>query len=276
MSSVRICVGKKAKTPYRFSDDSPGLYSIEELCFFFIKNVQVLEADMMSTDLIEWIDSELGLRELARNLLSVFRSANSFGLFVITILEYVSYASKEEIAKIKGIISENGRLNTYERRKKRIDYRAYTGDFGGALNDYQVLLANVRGKDLALTASIYYSMGKAAARLFLYDYAEELFEKAYKMAYQRESLIAYLITVKMHGTPEEQRNKVAAFGGLPEAMEEAELLIKDTAEQYLLSEEYEKALQFEEECEIKNNGFYDRVDELSLNLKNEYRKSGDR
>ena len=43
------------------------MYSIEELCYYFMERVHLLDDSVVSEELVNWIRHECGLTELARS-----------------------------------------------------------------------------------------------------------------------------------------------------------------------------------------------------------------
>ena len=273
MSKIRACIGKYATTPYRLGEEKIGIYCLEELCYYMVHNVELLEQEEMKQDLVEWIDMELGLRDLARDLLQIMRGLNTFVLFVSTILEYAHYLSHEDLVALREVLKVNCQMNPYERRKKRIDHKLQQGEYTGALSDYQSLLEQVGGRDLALTGDIYDAMGRAAQMLFLYDYAEQLFEKSYHLTYRKEALFHYILSVKLRGGSTDSRQKLSEIGSFPDLEAEADLQIEEIKRAYAESETRARATAFG--TKAKDAEYYEQVAELSQSLKHEYRRSGE-
>ena len=68
---VCICVGERTTTPYRFADLGINVYSIEELCVCIQENAYLLDDSLVNDRLVEWIDHECELHDLARVLNSM-------------------------------------------------------------------------------------------------------------------------------------------------------------------------------------------------------------
>lgn len=273
MSAIRCTVGAYAKTPYRIGEAGVNVYCLEELCYYLVQNVSFLEKEDMNQDLIDWIDASLGLSELARNLQQIARGVNTFALFVSTIIEYAQYATREELVTIREILNENSKLNPFERKKKKIDHKAAKGDVAGALHEYQALLSALGNRDVMLSAAVFAAMGKAANALFLYEYAEGLFEQAYRLTFQKEYLLLYLCTVKLHGNPAQQRQKILAIGNFPDLEAEAEACIQQVKAAYETSERKQAVDAFL--SLPKGSEYYQTLSALSEQMKDAYRSKGE-
>lgn len=272
MGRVRICIGNYATTPYEMVQTGNRIYSLEELCYYLCTNAFLLDSEWITAQLIEWIEIQLGLSELAKELNAMLRNGNSLGSFVARILEAGHFCEPEEQNKVLKVIQENSKLNIYEKKKKRIDYLASSGCYEQALLEYQRLLPLVTGKDLALTGELYMAMGKAAARMFYFSMAEEMFEKAYKITYRRESMLYYICAVKMHGTKEEQVQKLASSLELKELETEADHILEQLRQQWQDSDSAKKLARMEQMWEDgKPAEYYELVERTADQLKEEYR-----
>ena len=65
MSTVILCSGNYAKTPYYIAEEDLHLYSVEELCYYLYKNAFMLQEDFFGDALLSWISQELGLSQWA-------------------------------------------------------------------------------------------------------------------------------------------------------------------------------------------------------------------
>lgn len=65
---VSVCVGSYAKMPYRIPGLGTDVYSMEELCYCLKENAFLLDLSLMEDGLLDWVEKECGLRELAKAL----------------------------------------------------------------------------------------------------------------------------------------------------------------------------------------------------------------
>lgn len=273
MGRVRLCIGRYATTPYMIRQTGIRVYSLEELCYYLSQNAMLLDSEFITAELVEWIDVQLQLPELSKELNVMLRNESPLSSFVAQILEYGHYGNEESQNEILTVIKDNAKLNIYEKKKKRIDHLAANGYYEQAYTEYQKLLSTVMGKDLALTGAIYTAMGKVAARMFYYELAEEMFEKAYKITYRKESMLYYICAVKMHGTVEEQKQKLTASMELCELEAEADHLVNQVLEKWEHSDVMGMLQQMEQLGQDgKNAQYYAMVEQTVDQCKEEYRK----
>ena len=87
MNNVYLCTGNYAKNPFYVNFSDISLYSMEELCYYFIDRIYLLDYDIMNQQLVDWIRSECGMNSLADELDIYIRKHVSVAAFVTTILE---------------------------------------------------------------------------------------------------------------------------------------------------------------------------------------------
>ena len=88
MNNVCLCVGTYAQHPFYVKFLDISLYSIEELCYYFLERVHLLDDSVVSAELAAWIRKECGLDKLADELDVYVRKHVSVSAFVTTILEW--------------------------------------------------------------------------------------------------------------------------------------------------------------------------------------------
>lgn len=272
MGRVRICVGRYAKSPYVIRQAGVRLYAVEELCYYLDHHAVLLDEDLMGEELFTWIDEELGLDGLAKGLRLLKRDGHPLESFVARIMEECRYCGRERLEELTRIMRENAALGPWEKKKIRIDQLARDGRYERALAQYRGLLAEVEGKEIALTAAVYHAMGCIEAQMFGFGLAEEYFDKAYRLTYQKESLRNYVCAVRMHGTKQEQEKKLAAMPELKQLAELVDAQIDGYRDQWKMGEAYGELVELEQAWEEREPDYYVRLEQAVTDLKEGYRK----
>ena len=122
MRNAVLCVGNYAKQPYTFQKIGVKVYCVEELCYCLGENAYLLDHAIVSKELVDWIDKQCGLTQLAGELNGLINHQASESAFVGTILQYVGYQTEEEIHHIETVLSEGASMDAGEKRKARADY----------------------------------------------------------------------------------------------------------------------------------------------------------
>lgn len=196
MNNVSLCIGNYARNPFylKFSDIS--LYSIEELCYYFVERVHLLDDSIVSSELVDWIRRECGLLELADELEVYVRKHVSVAAFVSTIFERTGMYDTNTIKRVDRILKEQSSLNTAERYKKRAEYLYQQGRFRQALAIYRELMEYIPTRDSAGRANLYYNMASIYAMDFAYSQAAEFYYEAYLLHPDKQTRLAYILANK--------------------------------------------------------------------------------
>jgi len=271
---VLLCVGEMADKPFYFDKIYTNLYSIEELCFVLHENAFMLDKDIVSRELADWIGVECKLPELARELYPMINQSASAGAFVGRILEYVGYYPEDEIKKTETILNDNVSMSVFERWKAKADFLLENGHYSMALREYDYVLSRINEDDLVLKSRIYNNMGITYMILKLYDFAEECFKMAFTLTDNVEAYGHYLKCKRFHLTDDEYIRFVAD----EQANHEVSVAIE--SDMLRLSEAYEasdRAGELRDLFALKNSSdaqvYYDRINEMTSALKERYRES---
>lgn len=196
MNNVCLCTGNYAKNPFylKFSDIS--LYSIEELCYYFMERVHLLDDSIVSAELVNWIRHECGLTQLADELDGYVRKHVSVAAFVSTVFDRTGMYDANTIKQIDRLLKEQSSLTTVERYKKRAEYLYQQGRFRQALSIYRELVEYIPSRDSAGRALLYYNMASIYAMDFAYKQAADLYYEAYLLHPDRQTRAAYILANK--------------------------------------------------------------------------------
>lgn len=196
MNNVCLCTGNYAKNPFylKFSDIS--LYSIEELCYYFMERVHLLDDSIVSAELVKWIRNECGLCELADELDVYVRKHVSVASFVSTIFERTGMYDENTVKRVDRILKEQSSMTTMERYKKRAEYLYQQGRFRQALAIYRELVDYVPARDSAGRALLFYNMASIYAMDFAYKQAADFYYEAYLLHPDRQTRYAYILANK--------------------------------------------------------------------------------
>lgn len=213
MSRIILGTGVYAEKPYYVDKFYINLYSVEELCFLLVEKAELLDEDIMQRELVQWLEEQCGLEQLAHTLYSLLNQNGSTVAFAGTILEYVNLYPQEMIEQTEQIIRNNEGLDPYERGKAKADYMLQNRKYFMALRQYYSLLAGIPESDSVIRAGILHNMGVACAKLFMFRQAADRFLEAYETDRNEESLELYLAALRMHY---EDKEYVAYIADHPE------------------------------------------------------------
>ena len=273
MSKLILCKGKLSKNPYYIVGLGMNVYSIEELCYYFVKDAYILDNDIMDLGLCDFIADELELTEIAEALRSLRLRGASLGQFVTSLLEMTGYLEEEELLSIKQVLVDNASLSFAMKRKKRADNLLEAKKFTRAIDEYRYMLNRMKkSEDPEMYSLILHNTGVAYARLFMYDKASYYFKEATALNDDKEILIHYLQSLRMTMKKDAYERFVLRMG-YPDS------IIRETEERLSLARseksDSEYAKEIEEIRELRSDGhiseYYNRIDETFVKWKLEYR-----
>ncbi|MBO4824199.1 MAG: hypothetical protein J5487_02270 [Lachnospiraceae bacterium] len=206
---VLTTVGKVAETPYYFEKVYVNIYTMEELCYVLYENAFLIDKDILDKKLVEWIDKECGLTDLARNLYMLVNTNALPGAFVGTILEYVGYYNADEIEKVESILRMNVSMNVFEKWKAKADFLYENHHYYLALKEYERVLSSIDDEETELKSHIFNNMGVTCMALCLYDSAVDYFKKAYEIN-NDEKAFRHMLTAERLRLPESEYIKLIA------------------------------------------------------------------
>ena len=228
----------------------------------------------MDVKLCQWIEREIGLRNLGKHLFEMLNEEKKLNEFVTTILRHTRYCEEEELARIEKILLDNASLGFAQKRKARGDSLLATNKLSLAIEEYQYILQGmIANEDISLYSKILHNTGTAYAKLFLFDKAGEYYKKAYDISGDGESYKQYLATMRITKEKDEYQNTILLKGLNQEVAMELEEEINSilTAE---IDTPYMKSLT--EIISHKQDGriseFYKAIEETLNDWKKDYRK----
>lgn len=278
-----VCVGNYATTPYCISGLELKVYCMEELCYCIKENAFLLDASLMNDILLEWIERECGLKDLAKELYPLVHKQGSLSGFVTRIMEYVGFYSPEKIAEVAQVVKQGAGLGSIEKRKSQIDYSVKRGRYVSAIRGYDSLLAKWQDGQLQaqevlpapeVKAAILHNKGVAYTGLMLYRQAAEAFRAAAEIDEREEYRVAYLAAKRM-SMPEEEY--IAFVADTPENFQYS-LTLEKKMEQWKTEwpkqTEYQqlKARKMWREGSEKQK-YYEESEKVTQALKTGYRSS---
>ncbi|MDL2300879.1 hypothetical protein LJC58_00795 [Lachnospiraceae bacterium OttesenSCG-928-D06] len=221
-TKVSICVGKYAQNPYGLKHLGIKVYSIEELCYAMKENAFLLDGDIMSDELIAWIEKECGLLELSKKLYPLVHKKGTLSSFVAMIQEYTGFYDYATIQSICQTLKRGAGLNVLEKRKSRIDYLLKQGQIMVAIREYDILLkewqiASEEGHPLGtdLKSALLHNKGVALSMLMMYCDAADCFFQAYEIDHSEESFASFLGAKRLFLT---ETDYVALVSSFPEML----------------------------------------------------------
>lgn len=279
MSNIIMPTGKRAEVPYFFEKTYVNLYSAEELCYCLVENAEMLDQDIVSPALANWLDTQCGLSELAHALQALVNQKGSAGAYVGIILDYVGLYPQGKSDEIEEVIKDNVNLTPFEKQKAGADNMLNNGRYFIALEQYENLLSKLPGEERKLRGSLLHNIGTANARLFMFGQAAEAFLKAYELDGATESLRQYLTARRLSEKDNEYIDLVADHPEWYEMSLQTEKMLNDCISEFEATQECRMLFTLqvcrEEGGSVSDNTntYYGEIERLANELKEHYRES---
>lgn len=279
---ISVCVGNYATTPYYIAGLGVQVYCMEELCVCLRENAYLLDLSLMKEALVDWIDEECEIRDLAKELYAMVRKQGSLSAFVTMILDYVGLYDTTTVREVERVLKEGSGLSNIEKRKKQIDYLVQKKKYMIAVQEYDALLAKwqkeaERGMDMPVgkvKADILHNKGVTLAYMMEYHEAADCFRAANEIAPSQEHYCAYLAAKRMELKDGEYLSFVAE---LPDSFELSLKLEKKIEELTEAFWKQETGIRLAELKDWRAGGdkqkYYMELERMALNLKDTYRNS---
>ncbi|MBQ3516382.1 MAG: hypothetical protein IJA29_04075, partial [Lachnospiraceae bacterium] len=191
MGKVYKCIGRKANKPFFLEKICCNIFSAEELVYCVYDNAELLEKDIFTTELANWLEDECEAAGMADRMYQLLSKKADTAQFVQALLEAFPFISSGQQARFLELLGEESNDNGPERRKKRGDYFLQKKRYVHALKEYEAALEEALPEDTGVQADIYHNMGMARAGLFLLEQAKQDFIKAYELDGKEEHYYYY-------------------------------------------------------------------------------------
>ncbi|MBQ6638955.1 MAG: hypothetical protein IJH82_09955, partial [Lachnospiraceae bacterium] len=173
MGNMYNCTGRKGNHPFYLNKICVRIYSADELGYCVSENPELLEKDIFTPELIQWLDDECGVRPMAEDLAKCISRNLPLQRYVEAVLNHVSFVTEKEKKEILEIVRQGSGGNVIKRRKTHADFYLRKERFAHAIREYEALIDQVDESQRGFLAGVYHNMGIALARQFLFERAEE-------------------------------------------------------------------------------------------------------
>ena len=274
-SEMYLCLGALSTTPYFLSGLGVNIYSMDELCYYLCVNAYILDNDLIDVRLCDYMRDNLDMAPLAAKLRKMIKEGKTLGEMVTTILIDTKYCNDEEIARIKQVLVDNASLSFAAKRKVRGDNLLCANKYPRAIEEYQYVLSVLnKEEEPELYSSILHNVGCAYALMFLLDKAADYFKQAYEIDESRESLVMYLVCLRLTAKKEEY-DRIVVKNGYDERIALEAVRIMTSARESEADTPYADAMN--DILELRDSGrvseFYAALDVALEEWKQEYRRT---
>ncbi len=267
--NISLCTGTYGALPLKLNKINKGIYSMEELCYYLCENVYLLDRDLMTEELIDWIHEQCAMEVLAQKLRELLHFGGSLSAFVSMILEECHYENPEDIKRLENVLKENENLSVYERKKNRADYLLKERKYVLAVTEYGKLFQEIGGRDKPFAGRVLHNMACAYGKLLFFEMAAKCFQEAYTCTGEKDELRGFLLCKRM----EMEKKEYVAFTSLEEDYYEAALELEQKMgplEKAWMESDEKKRLDEIKICKEKPGAYHQAMTELLEQWKEEY------
>lgn len=263
-------VGKYAEVPYYIAQTDTSVYCVEELCFVLCRDTFLLDRGLLDAGLVKWLETECGLRELARPLYLLVSQNASPSAFVSEILEYAHFGTEKSRKETKELLRLGADMDAVTRKKNFADYLVENGRYAQAVEEYERVLAEMPSINHVMRSELFYNKGVALCRLFSFGTAAD----AYLASYQEnpeheEAAFAYLTALRMSLPQEDYIDFIARAPEWYEQSLEVERRMKRAEESYEGSDGHRELTEL---FAGRDTAYYEAVSERIGKLQKKYRE----
>ena len=137
MGNLILCHDKHATHPYEITRIHCRIFTMEELCYYLCNNLYLIDYTIMNEQICNWLEEEIGMKDLADQLRDVLRLRGSVEKFVLTILKASRIYRDPEMIRIQNVLEHLKNQKDIERQKYKGDNLLESGEIEEAILVYQ-------------------------------------------------------------------------------------------------------------------------------------------
>lgn len=263
-----------AAMPYYLEDAGCNIYSLEELSYYILHNLYLLDRGFMTEELCLWIEREIGEPELSKRLRSMIQTNTRLSVFLVSLLDWCGYCNQTEIAQIRQTVEELESKSSFERGKLKADRLMEKEKYLSAVYEYRDLLDNPEAKQASgyLVGNIWHNLGAAYAGMFLFEEAAACYRKAYEQNGNKESIFEGLMMYCCLNQKEKFQKMAIQYGITADEQREIKERVKAAEESPGMKEAEEKIEALEKLYQDGTKEEYQAViKQMIFEWKEEYR-----
>ncbi len=271
---VLLPIGRIAREPYRVALIDRNVYSAEELCCTIGQCASFLDDRLRDEGLLRWLDEELGLRDLARQLRPLLKNKGGLADFAGVILLYTGYHTQPQIDRILQKIRESHGMEPFERQVAEARFSAGSGRIGQAQEQLDTVLENLPAPEKELRARIWKEKGVLYTDIFRFENAAVCFGKAWKLVQNPQYGRFYLTCLKLTVAPEELQAFLAQNRDLQALMQHVDADLEEAEHIYAAGPRGRQVRRMAKALQDGRQKSFDRLlEEHVKQLKDTYRQS---
>ena len=190
MGQLILCKNPRAKAPFYIENGKVNIYSLEEL-MYFVQSVRfVARDDFMKPEFIDWIENEIGMKELATMLREKLSAGSGLKDFFLPIEAANGYLTTSELQILNVQLQKYDHMSGPEAKKFFADQLMHQGKYVQAMLAYRRLLgdSDVIAEQGHVAGDIWSNLGCAYAKMQDFGEAVECFARGFMLNHRMETL----------------------------------------------------------------------------------------
>ncbi len=194
MHEPLLCREPQAAVPFVIEAAGIRVYSLEELCYYVVNNLSLVDGTFCSPELCRWIAEEARRPEVGEKLSMLLSEHAALHLTVGAMLSASGYVTQQQLRDVMTALASYEKQTPGERMKVAADRLLDHGRLQEAAFTYRRMLDEPEkySVSMALWADIWNNLGTACARLFFFAEAAECFAQSYRRS-RKESAARAMI-----------------------------------------------------------------------------------
>lgn len=273
MGKLILCSGERTNKPYGFTTGI-RIYSMEELCYYLYHHVYMIDENLLSDELFDWIEAELNLPDRAGKLKLLKKQKVDIKTLVTVILCSTDYYTEAEIKNMLKLLDSVQGMSSVKRKIMKANICLKNNQLKEAVAEYERIINSQDASELTPEeyGDLFHNMAVAKVHINGFKEASRLYYQAYERNCREESLRQYLYTLRLSNNEKGYIEAVEAY----QVSEE----LKSSIENYLHQKEEEAGLSLAmEEIELLKNKkaigkmseYYKKTDEILNTWKSKLR-----
>ena len=195
-----LTASKLGKNGYWIESLQQHVFSLEEINYFLYNHIDLVYRDFFCAALFDYMEQELDLADMARDLREMDERDSSTAEFVRYLLNHSFYYNSRELADISSLVSGIDTMDRDDRLKIQGDSWMRSGFYNSALKCYLEILRyrNPEEGRESFYARVAYAAGSIYARMFMCKNANSFFSMAYDLSpdpvYARASIYMAILS----------------------------------------------------------------------------------
>lgn len=274
MSGLIMC-SRQAENPLFVERGTIRIYNLEELCYYLYNYTYMITIDFFDENFLSFCENEIGQPALSQKVKECLAHKEQLKTIILRVLESSSYYSSEEIKRFESTLSYLDSTSVMERFKARADMMTKAGKWKSALVIYNEIINNKEEEmPVQFYSRVRSNIGVIYTNLFMYEEASKWFEQAY-MDDMTEDYRDYLICSLMMSDNEATLVEIAEkYDFDQQLMDNYRIAFSNAGKLVGAEEKYNHTIeQFKYNGKKNLNDYYDNVEEILSEWKEDYRKA---